>query len=261
MDEKNAALVRGMIGGATPIALADMDNVSLQNRIDKKYVLHIAQLPALLLDVLDHYYVLDIKGDRVFTYNTTYFDTPDFQFYKDHHNGLTNRIKVRCRQYVESNNTFFEIKRKYRGYRTDKYRKRISEMMQELGTAEYDQIKSRYAKHDVSVLNITLHNFFNRITLVSRKLTERATIDFALSFSRGEADVQINDIVIIEVKQGKYDDASPMVQALKRAHIHQQSISKYAYGLMLMEKSVKHNAFKCIHNRVNKIQNTHGIPR
>lgn len=244
-----------------PIRLQDMDRVSLQNRIDKKYVMHISQLPDLLECIMPAYFVLDIADTRVFTYRTTYFDTDNLQFYKDHHNGLTNRIKVRCRQYVESDNTFFEIKRKYQGYRTDKYRKSISAMLEDLTEDEYREVRARYAKHKVNQLHITLHNFFSRVTLVSKALTERATIDFQLSFQKEDQEAIVDDIVIVEVKQGKYDDRSAIVQALKRAHIPQQSISKYAYGIVLLERNVKYNAFKRILNRVAKIQSANGVIR
>lgn len=250
-----------LLNTAAPIRLEQMDSVALQNRIDKKYILHIDQLPYILSQVMNHYYVLDINAVRVFTYKTVYFDTPDFQFYKDHHNGLTNRIKVRCRQYVESDNTFFEIKRKYQGYRTDKYRKSIDAILDDLSSSEYDEIKSRYKKHDIQHLGVTLNNLFHRVTLVSKSLTERATIDFDLAFSSEGRHAKVDDIVIIEVKQGKFDDRSPIVQILKKEKVYPNSISKYAYGMLLVGGNVKYNAFKKILRKVNKIQTSNGFHR
>lgn len=235
-----------------------MDSVSLLNRIDKKYMLHVSQLPAILQSVLDNYYVLEINGNRIFSYKTVYFDTPDYQFYKDHHNGLTNRIKVRCREYVESGSSFFEIKQKSQGYRTNKYRKTIAALLEGLGGEEYTAIRERYSKHEIPELSVTLHNFFHRVTLVNRKLTERLTIDFDLRFSNELQQAEVKDIVIIEVKQGKYDEQSPIVQALKKARIFPHSISKYIYGLLLTGNNIKYNAFKQILQKVNKIQNTNG---
>jgi hypothetical protein len=246
--------ITDILDGAESIRLEEMDSVSLQNRIDKKYILHIDQLPRVLEQIIDSYMVLEINNSRLFSYKTIYFDTPDYQFYKDHHNGLTNRIKVRCRQYVESGTTFFEIKRKYQGYRTDKYRANISDLLYDLQTDQYDEIKSRYKKHQIDHLGITLHNFFQRATLVSKKLTERVTIDFNLQFSNGGRDAVVDDIVIIEVKQSKNDERSAIVQALKKERIYSSSISKYTYGLMLVGNGVKYNAFKNLLYKVNKIQ-------
>jgi hypothetical protein len=41
-----------------------------------------------------------------------YFDTDSKRFYHDHHNGKVKRTKIRMRNYVESNLTFLEIKKK-----------------------------------------------------------------------------------------------------------------------------------------------------
>lgn len=244
-----------LLQGAHPIKLSEMDQVSLQNRIDKKYILHLSQLPYILQGVIDNYFVLEIGPNRIFTYKTIYYDTPDYQFYKDHHNGLTNRIKVRCRQYVETNDTFFEIKRKYQGTRTDKYRKVVEQFLPAPGEEEYQAIRDRYSKHDVTGLGITLQNLFHRVTLVSKRLTERVTIDFNISFSNHTKTAELANIAIIEVKQGKYDDRSAIVQLLKKERIFPGSISKYSYGLLLLDNRVKYNAFKPLMTKVAKIQN------
>jgi hypothetical protein len=251
--------IQNVIRRASPIQLEQMDNVSLQNRVDKKYILHIDRLPGVLDQIIDEYYVLQIEEERIFSYKTIYFDTPDHRFYQDHHNGMINRIKVRCRQYVESDKVFFEIKKKYQGYRTDKFRKHIAGILYDLGTAEYDEVKARYKKYNVDNLHVTLHNFFYRITLVSKKLTERVTLDFHLKFSKNDVSATVDDIAIIEVKQGKYDDKSPIVQVLKKERIYPNNISKYTYGLLLLGQGIKYNAFKALLQRVSKIQTSNGV--
>ncbi len=255
-------LIEGILKEATPISLKEMDAVSLQNRIDRKYILHHSQLAGILLQLLSDYYVLDINGNRIFSYKTVYYDTPDFQFYKDHHNGLTNRVKVRCRQYIETNNTFFEIKRKYQGTRTDKFRSPIEDFLPVLGEKEYEAIKVRYKRQDLPKLIITLTNNFFRLTLVNKKQIERATIDFGISFlsNDNQEEAKLSDIAIIEVKQGKMNDRSPIVQLLKKEKITSGSISKYSYGLMATHDKVKYNSFKPLLQKVFKIQNN-GIIR
>ena len=84
------------------VTLKQLDSVKLQNRIDTKYIMTKAQLALLLEGIKNDQFVLEIDNTRIFTYRTVYFDTPDFQFYKDHHNGCVNRVKVRSREYVES---------------------------------------------------------------------------------------------------------------------------------------------------------------
>ncbi|MBL7717883.1 MAG: polyphosphate polymerase domain-containing protein [Flavipsychrobacter sp.] len=250
--------VQGVLQQAETISLEEMDSVKLLNRIDRKYVMHISRLPEIMRNILGEYRVLDINGTRLFSYNTIYFDTPGHQFYKDHHNGLNNRVKVRCRQYLDNNLSFFEIKKKYKGYRTDKYRKRVDNLLQELTEPEYAVVKEKYAKHSVEQLNLSLLNSFNRITFVSKALTERFTIDLSLQFGYNGDSVAVDKVVIIEVKQDKTNLHSAIIKELKAQRIPPGSISKYILGITLIKKDVKHNAFKMILSKINKIQNLYG---
>ena len=250
--------IKAVLDSASTITLEEMDSVKLLNRIDRKYVLHISRLAGVMRNILGEYRVLDINGTRLFSYNTLYFDTPDLQFYKDHHNGLNNRIKVRCRQYVDNDLSFFEIKKKYRGYRTDKYRKLITEPMQALATPEYDVIREKYQKHPVGSLDLSLLNSFNRITFVNNNLTERFTIDLSISFGHNGDAIGMDKVVIIEVKQAKANIHSPIIKELKSQRIQPGNISKYILGISLMRKDIKQNAFKMILSKINKIQNLYG---
>ena len=250
--------INAVLDSAESISLEEMDSVKLLNRIDRKYVMHISRLPQIMRNILKDYRVLDITGTRIFSYNTIYFDTPGHQFYKDHHNGLNNRIKVRCRQYIDNNLSFFEIKKKYRGYRTDKYRKKIDTPLQELTDPEYDIIREKYAKHSVEQLNLSLLNSFNRITFVRNDLTERFTIDLSLVFGYNGASVGVDKVVIVEVKQDKSNIHSPIIKELKTQRIQPGSVSKYILGITLIKKDIKQNAFKMILSKINKIQNLYG---
>ena len=78
-----------------------MDEVKLMNRTDTKFVFEYSLLQKVLNEIKDHYYVLNIDGVRLNAYRSLYFDTDDFKFYFDHHNGK-NRIKVRYREYMDS---------------------------------------------------------------------------------------------------------------------------------------------------------------
>lgn len=123
------------------MSLEELDRVKLQNRIDSKFIMSEAELSLVLEGICEEQMVLEIDNKRLFEYKTIYFDTPDFQFFKDHHNGCINRVKVRCREYVDSHLCFYEIKRKLYGTRTDKQRKIITELFNEVPDAEYDLIE------------------------------------------------------------------------------------------------------------------------
>ncbi len=238
------------------ISLGEMDSVQLLNRVDRKYIIPLNRLPDVLERMKKDYTVLEIDGCRNFNYNTIYYDTCDYQFYKDHHNGLVNRVKVRCREYKESKLTFFEIKRKSKGYRTDKYRQLIQGAPFEMNDACYKKIREQYSKHPLQELKVALHNRFSRITLVNNRRTERCTIDFGLCFASDESSemIPVNDIAVIEVKQSKAYILSPIVQLLKQMHFYPSNISKYVLGLILTNDAIKQNAFKSLLHKIDKIQ-------
>jgi hypothetical protein len=221
--------------------------------MDTKYILSKAQLALLLEEIKEEQFVLEIDNTRVFNYKTIYFDTPDFQFYKDHHNGCVNRIKVRSREYVESNLSFYEIKRKLFGIRTDKQRKIIPAIYHEVPLEDYNLIQ--YKRLNNKPIEKKLTNHFKRITLTNKKFTERITIDLEIGFDNGKKQIQLSELVVIEVKQGKADVFSNTIQMLKKLRVHESSFSKYVIGVSLLEENIKHNNFKPILLKLNKIEN------
>jgi len=99
-----------------------MDRVALMDRIDSKYIFNIHELPGFLEKLRPYYAVLDINEQEIFSYESLYFDTPNFDLYRFHHRGKLNRFKFRIRKYVESNLLFFEVKFKNNKGRTYKSR-------------------------------------------------------------------------------------------------------------------------------------------
>ena len=105
-----------------PISLSEMEDVELLNRFDTKYMIHIDRLIEILALIKNDYRILEVKGVRLNRYNNLYFDTPDYKFYLTHHNKKANRLKIRCRSYVDSNVSFFEVKKKNNKDKTEKSR-------------------------------------------------------------------------------------------------------------------------------------------
>lgn len=237
--------MRALLATAPAIGLDEMEGSALLNRIDCKYALPAARLPDVLRAVMPAYRVLEVEGHRLFTYCTRYFDTPDHRFYQDHHNGVANRVKVRCREYRETGARFFEVKRKVHGTHTEKYRRPIAEMFSELGADEYAEVHARYRRYPFTALQATLDNRFHRATLVGT--AERCTLDFDLDFqslAEGGSAAEVAGLAIIEVKQVRASIRSEMARVLKTEGIYPCSISKYAYGTVLTTDAVKKNAFK-----------------
>jgi hypothetical protein len=253
LKSNNVLHIENIIQGFDAVSLKELDSVQLQNRVDTKYVLTIAQLAELLNGIQDEQFVLTIDKNRLFNYKTIYYDTPSFQFYKDHHNGCVNRVKVRSRQYVESNLCFYEIKRKLFGTRTDKQRIKIPALFDEVPHDAYNLIQ--YKRLNNQPIEKKLSNYFKRITLTNKKFTERITIDLEIKFENQHQTIELPHIVIIEVKQGKTDVFSNTIQQLKKLRIHESSFSKYVVGVSMLEPHIKNNNFKPLLLKINKLKN------
>ncbi len=245
--------VQEIISHYQPITLKEMDGVALMNRTDTKYLMSMGQLEDVLAEVAHHYRILDINGLRSNHYQSQYYDTPDFYFYRRHHSGKQNRLKIRKRMYVESNLTFLEVKFKSNKGRTEKDRTKLDGLTPDLSLENENYIHqmSHFEEH----LEPKLMNLFERITLVDQSLPERITIDLNLSFVVDNHTVEIPDLVIIEAKQERQNRHSVFLQALKKRLIRPESMSKYCLGIALLTDQ-KSNMFK---EKIRTIKSlTHG---
>ena len=77
--------ISSLINKFDPISLSEMESVKLMNRIDTKYAVPMAVLPAVLEAAKADYFAQEIDGKRIATYDTMYYDTDtlDMQGYSD----------------------------------------------------------------------------------------------------------------------------------------------------------------------------------
>jgi hypothetical protein len=245
--------ISSTINSFESISLEAMNTVSLMKRTDTKYSININSLDQILNDLKEDYQVLEIKDRRIMNYSSVYFDTSKFKFYFDHHNGRVNRTKIRQRKYVDSGLTFLEIKQKNGKGETTKSRIRIPDFDLDLSQNLNDFIfKTIHKKLDIQP---SLWNSFKRITLVNLKDNERATIDLNLSYSINDIEKSYNNLVVIEVKQSKFDRKSIVIKTLKKYRYNPYSISKYCIGMVNLYKELKYNLFKQKLIKINKIPN------
>lgn len=240
------------IQGMCPISLSELDSVVLLDRIDRKYVLNLSMLDIIFPEIEKTYKVLEIEGHRIFTYENNYFDTKDLLFYYNHHNGYVNRIKVRCRKYLETNTSFFEIKRKEKINRTIKYRESVNELLLKLDENTIKTVQ-RYFRKPIHELQMTLKNTFQRITFVKEDFSERMTLDFNLVFDDNENVKQTNHFVVLEIKQLKSNGRSSIVDLLKKCNIRENSFSKYVFGIISLKKDVRKNNFLPLLKNLKKL--------
>tara|TARA_B100000809_G_scaffold266703_1_gene330875 strand:+ start:4733 stop:5497 length:765 start_codon:yes stop_codon:yes gene_type:complete len=240
----------------SPISLKELDRVKLQNRTDTKFVFNADLLPTILNDISEFYSILEINGKRTNSYKTLYFDTKDLRSYIQHHNGKANRIKVRFRKYEESDINFLEVKYKNNKGRTIKARTKTASIETELTDFSrkfiVDNSYSFYGEQEVIPV---LWNSFTRLTLAHKTLNERLTIDLNLSFESFENNTikKIGHIIIAEVKQEKASNNSDFIQAIRKHHIRESSMSKYCVGTAILNKNIKQNNFKERILKINKL--------
>lgn len=212
------------------------------SRIDRKYWFHISKLQQILEQTLFEYYILEIDGQRLMDYQTTYFDTPGNSMYLKHHNGKMNRHKIRQRKYVSTNNSFLEVK-----FKTNKkvtIKTRVETVFEK---SRFEPAEINFIQHETPYsgdnLQPVLNNKFKRLTLIHKDKLDRCTIDISLAFWNENSTVNVYDLGIFELKRGHSLKASPIVSILRSLKIRQRGMSKYCTGRALLEPELKQNAF------------------
>ncbi len=244
--------INNILASFESISLNQMDEVKLMNRTDTKFVFEYSLLNKIMEEIKAHYYVLDIDGIRLNAYRCLYFDTEDFKFYFDHHNGKKNRNKVRYREYIDSGLCFLEIKKKNNKGKTIKERikvPKIPDTLTEKGNSFVHQIMGTD-----DVLVPKHWNKFSRITLVNKHIKERLTIDLDITFETSERQCQLGDMVIAEVKQEKVNYASTFMRVIKKHGVRPFRISKYCMATASLFPTLKNNNFKPKFLKINKLQ-------
>lgn len=154
--------------------LAAQAQVDLPDRTDSKYLLPLRGLPQFIAALLAEHTLLEAAGVRVSTYENTYFDTPQWSMYLDHHNGKLNRYKCRLRRYRETDMTYLEIKQKTNRGRTVKNR-----VPWQADTEHYPSWAN-----GSKVIEPSLYVNYRRLSFWNRKTNERLTVDFDLNYRK-----------------------------------------------------------------------------
>ncbi len=224
------------------ISLSEMVSVSLMNRVDTKFALSLDELPGLLEELKHIYSVVDINGLRLPTYESMYFDDENFSFFKAHHNGREERFKVRIRNYVESGLFFLEVKHRMKG-RVVKKRTRLQGFEKELSPSSVKFVDE--IVKECGPLRSSMMNKYRRITLVDLVRQERLTIDVDLSFYWDGQEEKFDRLVILELKQKRFDRHGQFNQIMRKMGKRPYRLSKYCIGsLSLYKGQIKYNMFK-----------------
>lgn len=237
------------------ISLVETKSVSLQKRIDCKYLLNLKDLPSLLKLLEANYCVVQINDEKLSPYYTVYFDTEDFHYYHVHHRGKLNRFKFRTRKYMLGGEVFNEVKFKTNKGKTKKNRLERDNLKHCLDEKFRNFIEERYPNkiNYTEALEPKLHVMYERITLVNKEFTERMTIDINLHASHTKNKHQFENLVIVELKRGRQNSYSEGERALRELRVKKSGFSKYCMGVALTYQTVKKNNFKETIRRVQKL--------
>ncbi len=245
MSTNSVNSINKLLSKFEPITLEQMDDVSFLKRTDTKFVFHQKQLESILNGFPNYYRLLMVNDSGIQDYNTIYFDTPLFEMYNQHHNGLRKRFKIRTRQYINSNDFFLEVKVKNNKGITSKKRIKMDNLKLNSLAQDSNFIikKTPFSQND---LHETIKNQFSRITFVNEITPERITIDWQLSYKnlKNEKEIAMPNVCILEIKRDSNSKNPELDELLKKHQLYPNKFSKYCIGVSQLEPLLKNNRFK-----------------
>ncbi|WP_139315942.1 VTC domain-containing protein [Cellulosimicrobium sp. CUA-896] len=220
--------------------------------MDRKYVLGVDDATAVL-DTLARTggaRVLEIDGVRQFGYESVYFDTPDLASFRLTATRRRRRFKVRTRTYLDSGQSFLEVKTRAARGTTLKQRAEHAGCPTALGPGGAFVTRALVAEGvpaaDRLLLESGLVSRYRRTTLhlPGPDGGARATVDTGLAWRLGTdragttrptgraVTLAVPHVVVVETKGGSTPSA---LDRLLWRHGHRpERISKYGTGLALL---------------------------
>lgn len=246
--------LKNIISRFNPISLEGMNRVRLLKRTDKKYLMNELMLNTFLEPLHEYYFMLEHVEKRILHYETQYYDTTELDLYSMHLHGQGRRFKVRRRFYSDSKIRFFELKTRTNQGRTEKQRILSPHSDSELREEEIELLQNELP-FDPELLKPTLLTGYDRITLVNKTHNERVTIDLSLNFEQEGEKTEMQNLVIVEVKQAE-KALTPALEALRDLRQKPGGISKYCLGLISTLPQLPFNRFKPLLLKIDKLITT-----
>lgn len=245
----SAPAVASTVRVLPPIGLEELvERAGLLLRVDRKYVVPVGQVEALVGQVAPGARVLEIAGGRQFLYDSVYFDTPDLLAYRLAAHRRRRRFKVRTRAYVDSAECWLEVKT--RGRRGETVKNRVPYALSDHGDVApgyafvADVLAAEQLAHPGELtLGPVLTTRYVRTTLFLPASTSRVTIDTSLSWQgRGPTPLHLPGYAVVETKTGSVPSEVDRV-LWSRGH-RPVSISKYATGLAALHPGLPANRWQ-----------------
>ncbi len=236
--------------------LASYDAISLDElnekaemlaRLDNKYIMDLDNLDVALGALQSDFDILDINGERAFSYATRYFDDGELRAYYDHHQRRRKRCKVRVRTYVGAKLHYLEVKVIEPRGTTAKTRLRLKTLPQQLNNeclAFVDDChRNAYGMPFTKNVSPVLLVQYERITLVAKEGGERLTIDTNLRLSgAGRSRIVDPNICIIETKSARGNGVAD--KTFRALHVQPTGrVSKFCIGMVATGQVKVRNGF------------------
>ncbi|GGM66973.1 VTC domain-containing protein [Micromonospora sonchi] len=231
----NPPPIASALAEMAPVGLTELiDRAALQTRVDRKYVIPLDQLPYLVDQLVPSAQVLEIDGERVFRYESVYFDTPRLASYHCAAYRRRRRFKVRTRSYLDSAQCWLEVK--ISGARDSITKHRLPYHLSDRATVHpgrdfVEAALRREAIHQAvgDAFDPVLVTSYRRATLLLPATAGRVTIDTELTWQAGDSTLRLPGLAVVESKTSSA--ASPADRMLWQRGIRPVRISKYATGL------------------------------
>jgi len=232
------------------ISLSELDNHWNQaSRHDFKFILSFSELESLITSIAEDLQILEIDGRTQFQYETTYFDTSDYQMYRQHFQAKAKRLKIRERTYVDVGRSQLEIKRRLSSSKSEKCLLTNSQGLNSraeqflVDNAELEVIRNGSEKNGtfdsripIEELKVSAVTDFSRTTLLNIGETEKLTIDFNLLLKTQTSQIEaLEDVALVEIKA--QNARSNTVMALRESGVRATNFSKYASAIDLLVSS------------------------
>jgi hypothetical protein len=237
-----------VLAALEPIGLDELtgDGVDdLQTRRDRKYLVPLTHLDAVLAGVVPATRVLTIDGARSFRYESVYFDTLDLASYLGAARRRSRRFKVRTRSYLDTGGCTLEVKVRDARGRTVKHRHPydIARRARLDDTGRRFVASVDHAAASAHRLRAVLTTAYRRTTLLlptSAGGAARVTIDVDLTWQRTDGHLaRIDRLALIETKTpGR---PCPIDRTLWRQGHRPVTISKYGTGLAALHPHLPAN--------------------
>lgn len=233
------------------IPLEELEEAQM-DRIDRKFPFHISKLPSVLKGLESDYKIVKAAGSVISPYDSLYFDTTDYLFFRKHHSGFLNRDKIRYRSYPRTHTTFLEVKRKSNKGRTAKSRILCADLNFPLKTDRMDFLAENLSTVDPKSLIPSVFIKYNRIAFIAEDGDERFSIDFDVRAKLDDKETDFGNVAILEVKQD-HKFTSPIIARLRDLRMGAASLSKYCLALAMLKPDLKANRFKMDLRRLERI--------